>query len=152
MIWQLVRDTDVLDLNSPYAYFLLGEHFADTCMVAERDGEIVGLVSAYLPPETANCLFVWQVGVAASMRQQGLALQMLLALLQRDTCRNIASIQTTITPSNKPSRALFGALAQAVNGELIEQSDYFRAEWFPEDNHEAESLFTITPVLPNRPA
>ncbi len=145
-IWQLVQDIRILDLNSPYAYFLLGEHFADTCVVAERDDEIVGFVSAYLDPKEPASLFVWQIGVAASMRRQGLALQLLLALLQRDACRNITSIRTTITPSNQPSRALFNTLAQTVNGELTEQPDYFKAEWFPADSHEPESLFTIQPV------
>jgi L-2,4-diaminobutyric acid acetyltransferase len=145
-IWQLVRETGVLDLNSPYAYFLLGEHFAETCILAEHNHKIVGLVSAYLPPGAADSLFVWQVGIAASMRQQGLALKMLLALLQRESCRNITSIQTTITPSNKPSRALFNALAQAVEGGLIEQPDYFKAAWFPQGVHEPESLFTIQPI------
>ncbi len=146
MIWQLAQDTRVLDLNSPYAYFLLGEHFADTCVVAEHNGEIVGFVSAYLDPKAPATLFVWQIGVAASMRRKGLALQLLLALLQRDSCRDISSIQTTITPSNTPSRALFNTLAQAINSQLSEQPDHFRAEWFPVDGHEPESLFTIQPV------
>ncbi len=152
MIWQLVKDTGVLDLNSPYAYFLLGEHFADTCLIAEHDGKIVGFVSAYIHPEKPDTLFVWQIGVAAVARRQGLALHLLLALLQRKSCRNVKSIQTTITPSNKPSRALFKALAQAVNGDLLEQSDYFRSQWFPQGNHEPESLFTIHPVRPDTPA
>jgi L-2,4-diaminobutyric acid acetyltransferase len=147
-IWQLVKDTGVLDLNSPYAYLLLGEHFADTCVVAEHDGGIVGLVSAYIPPQTPDSMFVWQVGVAESMRKKGLALKMLMTLLQRESCRNITAIQTTITPANKPSQALFRAFAQAVNGELSQQLDYFRAEWFPQGSHESESLFTISPVKP----
>jgi L-2,4-diaminobutyric acid acetyltransferase len=145
-IWHLARDTGALDLNSPYAYFLLGEHFADTCVVAERDGEVTGFISAYIPPQAPDTLFLWQVGVASSMRKQGLALQLLLSLLQRDACSGIRSLQTTITPSNGASRALFGALARAVNGRLIEQADYFRSEWFPGPSHEAESLFTIEPI------
>ncbi len=152
MIWQLVKDTGVLDLNSPYAYFLLGEHFADTCAVAEHEGEIVGMVSAYIPPRTPDVLFVWQIGVAASARKQGLALQMLLWLLQQESCNDIKTIQTTITPSNEPSRALFRALAQRVNADLLERPDYFKAEWFPHKNHEPESLFTIHPVQRPTPA
>jgi len=151
-IWQLVRETGVLDLNSPYAYILLGEHFAETCIVAEHNDQIAGLVTAYIPPKMTNTLFVWQVGVSASMRNQGLALQMILALLQRESCQNITSIQTSITPSNKPSRALFSALAQAVNGELQEQPDHYKAEFFPEGDHEPESLFTISPVQLGRSA
>ena len=145
-LWRLVRDTGMLDLNSPYAYFLLGEHFAETSVVAEKDGGIAGFVSAYIPPQTPDSIFVWQVGVATSMRQQGLALKMLLAILRRDICKNIQTLKTTITPSNTASRALFSSLAKRVNGSLHEQQDYFRSAWFPDSRHEAEALFSISPI------
>jgi L-2,4-diaminobutyric acid acetyltransferase len=149
-VWELVRETGVLDLNSPYAYFLLGEHFAETCVVAEREGEIGGFVSAYIPPQTPDSVFVWQVGVASSMRKQGLALQMLLALLRREACRDVRSLTTTITPSNEASRALFAGLANKVGAQLQEQPGHFPADWFPVEGHEAESLFTISPILHDR--
>ncbi len=145
-LWKLVRETGVLDLNSTYAYFLLGEHFAETSVVAEKDGEIVGFVSAYTPPQVSDSIFVWQVGVAASVRKQGLALEMLLAILRREACKNIRVLNTTITPSNTASRSLFAALAKRVNGSLQEKPDYFRGEWFPQEGHEAEALFSIGPI------
>ncbi len=145
-LWRLVRDTGVLDLNSPYAYFLIGEHFAETSVVAEKDGEIVGFVSGYIPPQATNSIFIWQVGVAASMRKQGLALEMLLAILKRDTCRKIQVLTTTITPSNTASRSLFSSFAKRVSGSLREQADYFSSEWFPNEGHEAEALFSISPI------
>ncbi len=145
-LWQLTRETEVLDLNSPYAYCLIGEHFAETSVVAEKDGEVVGFVSAYIPPQASNSIFVWQVGVAASMRQQGLALEMLHNLLRREACKNVQVLNTTITPSNTASRALFSSLAKRVNGSLQEHPDYFRSAWFPGEGHEAEALFSITPI------
>ncbi len=145
-LWRLVRETGVLDLNSPYAYFLLGEHFAETSVVAATDRELVGFVSAYIPPQEPNSIFVWQVGVAASMRQQGLALEMLLAILRREACKNIRTLKTTITPSNTASRSLFSSLAKRVNGSLQEQPEYLRSAWFPGNGHEAEALFTINPI------
>ena len=150
--WALVRDTGVLDLNSPYAYFLLGEHFAETCVVAEHAGEIVGFVSAYIPPRNSDSVFVWQVGVASTMRKQGLAMQMLLALLQREACGDVRSLTTTITPSNLASRALFAGLADRIGAQLQEQPDHFPADWFPVQGHEAESLFTISPIARERTA
>jgi len=30
-IWDLVRETEVLDLNSAYCYLMLGKYFPDTC-------------------------------------------------------------------------------------------------------------------------
>jgi L-2,4-diaminobutyric acid acetyltransferase len=146
VLWGLVRATGVLDLNSPYAYFLLGEHFAETSVIAERDGEIVGFVSGYIPQQAADTIFIWQVGVDASMRQQGLALEMLLTILRRPACQDIQRLHTTITPSNQASRALFSALANQISGTLQEQPDYFPGAWFPTEGHEAEALFTISPI------
>ncbi|MDD2638675.1 MAG: hypothetical protein PHO60_06890, partial [Methanothrix sp.] len=39
-IFNLVEICKPLDLNSVYSYLLLCHHFADTCVVAELDGEI----------------------------------------------------------------------------------------------------------------
>ena len=48
-IWELVKSTRVLDLNSAYSYLLLSKYFCDTCVVAEVNGKIVGFVSAFHP-------------------------------------------------------------------------------------------------------
>ncbi|HBQ24847.1 MAG TPA: diaminobutyrate acetyltransferase, partial [Syntrophomonas sp.] len=37
-IWELVKSTRVLDLNSAYSYLLLSKYFSDTCVVAEVEG------------------------------------------------------------------------------------------------------------------
>jgi len=145
-IWQLVKESGALDLNSPYAYMLLGEHFADTSVVAEHQGEIVGFVSAYIHPKSNETLFIWQVGVAREMRKQRLAFRMLCVLLQRESCQNISTLETTITPSNMPSRGLFNTLTQTLGSELSELPDHFQGDWFPGDDHEPESLIRIHPI------
>ena len=37
---RLVADTRVLDVNSTYTYLLMATDFADTTIVADRDGEL----------------------------------------------------------------------------------------------------------------
>src|SRR5690606_23617577 len=49
-VWELIRACGPLDDNSMYCNFLQCDHFADTCVVAELDGEIVGWVSGYILP------------------------------------------------------------------------------------------------------
>jgi diaminobutyrate acetyltransferase len=73
-IWQLVRETGVLDENSAYAYLLLCRDFARTSLVAERDSQLAGFVTAYRPPQRLQMLFVWQISVSQSARRQGLGL------------------------------------------------------------------------------
>ena len=49
-IWALVKSCKPLDENSMYANLIQAEHFRDTCVVAERDGEIVGWISGHMIP------------------------------------------------------------------------------------------------------
>src|SRR5699024_4570510 len=79
-IAQLVRDTNVLDVNSVYAYLLIGEHFGRTSVYAEIDGQCAGFISAYCPPDKPETVFVWQVGVAEAGRGRGMATRMLLEI------------------------------------------------------------------------
>ena len=56
-LWRLAGAVG-LDLNSPYAYVLWGEHFAATSIVAARGGSIVGFVTGFRPPELPDTLYV----------------------------------------------------------------------------------------------
>ena len=82
-VHKLVADSGVLDLNSTYAYVLLCTDFADSSIVAERDGRVCGFIGGYHPPQRPDVLFVWQVVVAASERGTGLGGAMLDALVHR---------------------------------------------------------------------
>jgi L-2,4-diaminobutyric acid acetyltransferase len=144
-IHNLVRDCPPLDLNSPYAYLLLCAHHAETCVRADCGGRTVGFVSAYRVPQRPEVLFVWQVAVAAEMRGRGLGGRMLQELLSRDAVRECRYLETTVTPSNGPSRHLFESLAAALNAPLHEQV-MFPAESFGASGHEAEMLFSIGPI------
>ena len=143
-MWRIARDSKVLDLNSSYSYLLLSQQFSRTCAVAEHDGQVVGFASAYRLPDEPHVLVLWQVAVDASARGQGLAKKMLKWILSQDICRDIQMFQTTVTPSNEPSTALFHALTRELNSTL-KISPYFGEDLFPDAGHEAENLFHIGP-------
>jgi L-2,4-diaminobutyric acid acetyltransferase len=107
----LIHNCKPLDENSVYCNLLQCTHFADTCVAAEIGDELVGFISAYIPPKQPNTLFVWQVAVSEKARGQGLAKRMLDDLLQRDACTRINFIETTITPDNDASWAMFRSFA-----------------------------------------
>jgi L-2,4-diaminobutyric acid acetyltransferase len=151
-VWRLVKEAGTLDLNSTYLYLLLCDHFADTCVLAELNGEPIGFVTAYRPPESTDTLFVWQVGVAARARGRGVAKGLLLELLRRKSCLDINWIETTVSPSNSASRALFDSLAQELGATLYELP-YMDESLFPaEGDHEAEPLLRIGPLHGLSPA
>ena len=147
-ICELVENTKPLDPNSCYTYLLLSTHFADTCVVAQDEDEIVGFVSAYRPPKADDVLFVWQVAVKSTARGRGIATAMLNELVERENCKDIAYVEATVTPSNAPSQGLFRSLAKAHNAPCRETC-WFPPESFGVDDtqdHEAEILFRIGPL------
>jgi len=148
-VWRLVKASGVLDVNSSYAYLLWCRQFGVTSVVAEdgESGEIVGFVTGFRPPEHPEVIFVWQVGVDASMRGRGLAKRLLLELVALPGCAGVTHMETTVTPSNAPSRALFRSFGRAMEAEVA-VGPYLTEEMFPDAGHEAEELFRIGPFTP----
>jgi L-2,4-diaminobutyric acid acetyltransferase len=148
-IHQLIASSPPLDLNSVYSYYLLGEHFRDTCVVAEYRGKIAGFISAYRPPERNNTLFVWQVVVDQTLRGQKIAGRMLNALLQRFEPCDLRYVEATVNPSNTASRRLFERLAIA-RGTTLEEEPFLDATAFgPGGDHESEILLRVALNTPN---
>ena len=143
-IWELVRDTGVLDINSAYSYIMLGEYFSETCLIAEHKGRMVGFVSGFIPQQQPDTLFIWQVAVAGSERGRGLAKTLVMKVLEQPACADLHYLECTVTPSNKPSKRLFGSIARELGTEL-RIKEGFEGELFPEDDHEGERLFRIGP-------
>ncbi len=141
----LVERCKPLDVNSRYCYLILCEHFPSTCVIVGAGNEVVGMITAYIPPEKSDTLFVWQVAVDARLRGQGLAKNMLRSLLSRPDLKSIRYIEATVNPSNAASRSLFKSLAKdcscAFDEELI-----FPADMFGQGNHEQENLIRVGPI------
>lgn len=144
-IWKLIKNTRVLDLNSAYYYLILCKYFKNTCVVAENNQQIVGFVSAFFHPENPNVLFVWQVAVDEAQKGKGIASSLLEELLNREECANIYYLETTISPSNKASKALFNKLARKLETSMNE-TESISTEIFPNENHESEQTYQIGPI------
>ena len=143
-VWELVRDTQVLDLNSSYCYLMLSSYFQETCMIAERHGQVIGFVSGFIPENRSQTLFIWQVAVAKSTRGLGIGTSMLEKLLNRPVCQHVHYVETTVSPSNAPSQAMFQRLARDLETEL-KVTGVMGTELFPGNNHEPERIFRIGP-------
>ena len=143
-VWRFIKETGVLDLNSSYSYLMWSTFFDETSVVVEMDERIVGFISGFIQPNNPHTLFVWQVAVDASQRGKGLASRMLQTILHRDACRNIRFLETTISPSNNASQALFQKLARDLKTKC-HVSEFFTENQFPGKGHEEELLFKIGP-------
>ena len=144
-IHQLIAACPPLDLNSEYLYLLLSEHFSRTCVVAQRGEQIDGFISAYFLPDRPDVLFVWQVAVHAQGRGQGLGQRMLNHVLQRPAARHTQFVETTVSPSNGPSRAMFHRLAVTLGTTLQEFPLLTKDMFGMGTEYEDEKLLRIGP-------
>lgn len=147
-VWELVKRAGTLDLNSPYHYLLQGKLYADTCLVAEAGDQLVGFTTALLPPKQSDAVFLWQVGVDPDWQGHGIAGRLVRKLVALPACRGRQYLETTVTPSNKASRALFHGFARRIGVE-VEESVYFPEQAFPAP-HEPEMLLRIGPLPAER--
>jgi len=141
-IWRLVRSCKPLDENSMYCNLVQSDHFRDTCVLAELDGEVVGWLSGYMIPDEMN-LFVWQVAVSPKARGTGLGRAMLLELVARETCTRATHLKTTITRDNAASWSLFRSFARSIGGAL-KDAPHFERETHFDGRHATEHMVTIT--------
>ena len=141
----LIADCPPLDINSAYCNLLQCSHFADTCVVAERGGTVVGWISAYRPPSAPGSLFVWQVAVHASARGAGLGQLMLEWLISLPMAEGATDLTTTITAANLPSWAMFGRFARS-HGLLLTKSAHFERETHFAGAHDTEWHVAIGPI------
>ncbi|PZQ21217.1 MAG: diaminobutyrate acetyltransferase [Sphingopyxis macrogoltabida] len=150
-ITALIAACPPLDRNSRYCNLLQCDHFADHCIIAEKQdgttksGRIIGWVSGYRPPSDPDAFFVWQVAVAAEGRGQGLAGRMITDLLARPAQRGVTHLITTVTGDNDASWALFRGLARDWNAEFDRTAHFDRQTHFA-GVHATEYLARIGPI------
>lgn len=146
-LWRIARDSQKLDLNTPYAYLLWCRDFADTSVVAKVDGHAVGFVIAYRRPSAPDAALVWQVAVDASQRGRGLAGALLDELFTRLVRQGVRHLETTVTPDNEASIRTFASFAKRWNAPM-EHTELFAQADFPADGepHEQEDLYRIGPL------
>ncbi len=139
----LIASCPPLDGNSAYCNLLQCSDFAETCVVAERAGRMVGWISGYRPPSNPERLFVWQVAVSDAARGEGLGSRMLDELVARPAACDARELTTTITETNDASWALFEAFARRHGAALTRSPRFERAAHFA-GAHDTEWQACIT--------
>jgi L-2,4-diaminobutyric acid acetyltransferase len=143
-MWRIARDSEVLDVNSPYSYLLWCRDFAGASVIARDARGACGFITGFVRPEAATTLFVWQVAVDGAHRGQGLARRMLDHLGDRVAGQGRRYLEATVTPDNTPSNRLFESFARDRDC-VIERRTLFTRDQFP-DGHQPEVLLRIGPL------
>lgn len=144
-IHRMVLEAGTLDVNSAYLYFLLADHFRDTCVIAQSDTEFCGFLTAYRLPRDPGTLFMWQIAVHPDWRGKGIASGLLDEVTQRPWFDAIRRVELTISPDNTASQALFRRWAAKLNRPLA-VSPYLSSELLnsgQNTGHQPEDLYSI---------
>lgn len=142
---QLIERCPPLDTNSVYCNLLQCTDFSATAIAADNnDGELVGFISGYRPPARPDTLFIWQVAVDSSMRGQGLGISMLMALIERTAAEGVCWLETTISPGNGASEALFAKAFRQLDVTASTEVVFSRAHHF-NGQHDDEVLYRAGP-------
>ncbi len=142
---KLIERCPPLDSNSVYCNLLQCTHFSATSIAADNSqGELVGFISGYRPPMRPDTLFVWQVAVDSRMRGQGLAAAMLMSLIERTAKDGVQWLETTISPGNNASEALFAKAFRQLGIEATTQVVFSRENHF-NGQHDDEVLYRAGP-------
>lgn len=144
-IWELVRGAELLSSGGQHVAPVLAGHFADTSLVAEAEGRVVGFVGGYRPPTNRPSLFVWQIDVAPAFRGKGLGSALLHALVRCPGCEGIEYIEATVSSSNRACRQLFEGFARDV-GTACEVTAEYASGLTASTSNEREDLFVIGPI------
>lgn len=147
-VTQLIAESPPLDVNSAYCNLVQCTDFHETCVLAERGGEILGWISGHRPPAAPDQIFVWQVAVHPNARGEGLALRMLDALVERPAAAGARVLTTTVTEDNSASWRLFQSFARR-RGVTLTKSPRFEREAHFAGAHDTEFEARI-PLLPTQ--
>lgn len=144
-VHRLIAACPPLDGNSAYCNLLQCSDFADTCVIAERGGALLGWISAYRPPSAQERLFIWQVAVHADARGTGLGGRMLDTLLARPAFAGTTMLTTTVGADNAASWGLFEAFARR-HGATLTRTPRFERDAHFDGAHETEWEARIAPL------
>jgi L-2,4-diaminobutyric acid acetyltransferase len=147
-LYKLAIESNSLDVNSEYAYILLGCHFQESCAVVEHKKKIIGFASGYYLPSAKvasgireESLFIWQIAISHEYRRLGLAKKLVLELLRRPSSQTISAIRASVTSLDSASAKLFRKLAGGLGAEFS-HDEFMEKEMFSTD-HDTETLITV---------
>jgi L-2,4-diaminobutyric acid acetyltransferase len=149
-VYRFICSCGVLETYGEHFYRIVIRYFSSTCYVAERDGEIVGLMWGFITQEDSNTFFLWQIGVDPATRGEGIGGLILEEAEEDLAARGCKRIELTIDPTNYPSQRMFEKRGyrniSADHGKTIEVEGVVSiADYYRPDGHFCLYEKTLTP-------
>ena len=122
----LLKESGAPTHSELHRSLLQSDQFRETCGVVEIAGDIVGWISAYLPPFDPESLYVWQIAVSKKARGLGVAHRMLLDLMNRDICDGVRRLQISIRFDDPDGWEFIQRYADIRGASMAVQANYLR--------------------------
>lgn len=107
-----------------YIYWMLGKYFPSTCLVAERDDQILGYIGALCAGEKQK-IFVWQIAVKANIRGQEIGRKLLENIVVAAGNLGICQLEIAINDKNIPCKRMVEKLVRDFGGTITEKETYY---------------------------
>ena len=95
---------------------LFFDHFHETSLVAERDGELAGFLVGILSPSDPGEAYIHFVGVAPTARGSGLGARLYAEFFARAAADGRRTVEAVTSPVNEASIAFHRRMGFAVRG------------------------------------
>lgn len=139
LLRQMAKDCEPLDVHTPYTYWVVCQFFHDSCFIVEDDGKAVGSIMTIL---SANCLFIWQIGVLKEYRRQGISQLLYKSVFDYARINHIDKVALTVSSDNSISNIAIQQFCKH-NGLVLELTGLCDIALPDEDFHEKENFFVI---------
>jgi L-2,4-diaminobutyric acid acetyltransferase len=118
-VWEIVKDSKILDIHTPYTYWAQLNMFPTLMFVAESNSEIVGFVSGIGHFRKDSEAFIWQIGVSEKCRRQGVGMALLSRFREVAKDHGFTRLSLTIADDNPGSKMAFEKFAKAVGSQMV---------------------------------
>jgi L-2,4-diaminobutyric acid acetyltransferase len=123
---------------------LLVRSFADTCLVAEAEGALVGFVGGYRTPTTPHSIVLWQIDVDGAFRRQGLGNALLHALIRCPECADVEYLEAAVGSSDVAAKRLLQGFARDL--ETSCEVTLGATEASPSRRRDGQDLLRVGPI------
>ncbi|NCC16978.1 MAG: GNAT family N-acetyltransferase [Clostridia bacterium] len=106
-----------------YIYWMLGRNFPSTCLVAEKNGRILGYIGALLSAEKQT-VFVWQIAVKSDERGRQIGRRLLENVVIAAKNMGITQLEIGINDENIICRCMVEKLVQDLESTITEKEKY----------------------------
>jgi len=122
----------------------LVSRFADSSLVAETEGALIGFVGGYRTPEPPHAVLLWQIDVDPAYRRQGVGNALLHALIRCPGCADAEYLEASVRSSDVACKRLIEGFARELSTTC--EATFDTSEMLSSSGGDVEELLRVGPI------